>query len=808
MRRLHRNSNSLCVKTVIHHTKQISKIENKLTQLLENVNKHSSIYGKQHVVLYNSNIYEIINHILTKTSKNKNEIMILSLYLRTLNRFIAVVLGSGVDMALLLEGVASRLKHEKHKKGSVLFKNASKVNKMYLVLEGSVLLLEVVEVQVKLSLVYYLKYVVKLIIIEENDLLLNTLSINKHIYNINENEVRSFYETYIEHKNNVTFKCKVHYISSSGLVLTSNEINELVEYARIIKENISKYKSKLLNESACNIKDNVVSLLFDYKDFKENATHSQSHKVIVYKYKELSSYVKGDYFGETSLQLTSYNNSGGNNNNSNSSSKVTAVCLDQCMFGSLTKPVYQFIIKEIQMKIKRTNIKFLLSFSLFSRLNWMFFESHYYNYFTITTVKYNECILEQNKICKDIYFIKEGEFEITTKQTQNELQTLINKFKQPQTNDTNDVDNNMQYKKEYKIGIYKDKDIIGIDDMVLFDNGISLFKVKCKSERGIMFAIERHILFKIANKIKDINHALKKFSLMRKEMMIKRIEVLLTVKPEEDLYKNYKCENNKSFNKKMLLSELDWNACKGENDTKKRKSSNEKSRHSFFVNKSKMESFYKEHKRFDNKHNNGYVLGESLTYEYNSLLFNNKKSKCNYYNSTAYKRNIRLFSSHLIHSTSHSNLITNKSSLSTYTLLNEHKTRNKQTLHTTISTSNNINNTKSKRVRLMKFKSNSIDLYNNYNSNNNVKGYFTCKQNKHISYNFAISPQMQKHKSNIFIDLLQFEPYGVKNQGRVITSAKIAHKYKKINNLSLTPKKYKIKYIDKPKPLYISLKKI
>jgi CRP-like cAMP-binding protein len=807
MRSLHRNSNSLCVKTVIHRAKQISKIENKLTQLLENVNKHSSIYGKQHVVLYNSYIYEIINHILTKTSKNKNEIMILSLYLRTLNRFIAVVLGSGVDMELLLEGIASKLKHEKHKKGSVLFKNASKVNKMYLVLEGSVLLLEVVEVQVKLSLVYYLKYVVKLIIIEENDLLLNTLSINKHIYNINENEVRSFYETYIEHKNNVTFKFKVHYISSSGLALSSNEINELVEYAGVIKENISKYKSKLLNDSAYNIKDNVVSLLFDYKDFKENETHSQSHKVIVYKYKELSSYVKGDYFGETSLQLTLYS-SGGNNISSNSSSKVTAVCLDQCKFSSLTKPVYQFIIKEIQMKTKRTNIKFLLSFSLFSRLNWMFFESHYYNYFTITTVKYNECILEQNKICKDIYFIKEGEFEITTKQTQNELQTLINKFKQPQTNDINDVDDNVRYKKEYKIGICKDKDIIGIDDMVLFDNGISLFKVKCKSERGIMFAIERHILFKIANKIKDINDALKKFSLMRKEMMIKRIEMLLTVKPEEDLYKNYKCENNKSFNKKMLLSELDWNACKGENDIKKRKSSNEKSRHSFFVNKSKMENFYKEHKRFDNKHNNGYVLGESLTCEYNSLLFNNKKSKCNYYNSNAYKRNIRLFSSHLIHSTSHSNLITNKSSLSTYTLLNEHKTRNTPTLHTTISTSNNINNTKSKRVRLMKFKSNSIDLYNNNYNSNNIKGYFTCKQNKHISYNFAISPQMQKHKSNIFIDLLQFEPYGVKNQGRVITSAKIAHKYKKINNLSLTPKKYKIKYIDKPKPLYISLKKI
>jgi hypothetical protein len=108
----------------------------------------------------------------------------------------------------------------------------------------------------------------------------------------------------------------------------------------------------------------------------------------------------------------------------------------------------------------------------------------------------------------------------------------------------------------------------------------------------------------------------------------------------------------------------------------------------------------------------------------------------------------------------------------------------------------------------MKFKSNSIDLYNNNYNSNNIKGYFTCKQNKHISYNFAISPQMQKHKSNIFIDLLQFEPYGVKNQGRVITSAKITHKYKKINNLSLTPKKYKIKYIDKPKPLYISLKKI
>ena len=38
--------------------------------------------------------------------------------------------------------------------------------------------------------------------------------------------------------------------------------------------------------------------------------------------------------------------------------------------------------------------------------------------------------------------------------------------------------------------------------------------------------------------------------------------MLLNVKPEEDLYMNYKCGNSKGFHKKMLLSELDWNVVK------------------------------------------------------------------------------------------------------------------------------------------------------------------------------------------------------------------------------------------------------
>lgn len=56
-------------------------ITSKLTELLTHVNKHSSIYSKQLVVSYNNHIYEIINYILTKTSKSQNEVMIMSLYL-------------------------------------------------------------------------------------------------------------------------------------------------------------------------------------------------------------------------------------------------------------------------------------------------------------------------------------------------------------------------------------------------------------------------------------------------------------------------------------------------------------------------------------------------------------------------------------------------------------------------------------------------------------------------------------------------------------------------------------------------------
>ena len=84
------------------------------------------------------------------------------------------------------------------------------------------------------------------------------------------------------------------------------------------------------------------------------------------------------------------------------------------MFGTLQRDAYNLSIRDIQSKIRRGNVKFLLGVKIFSHLNWNFFESRIFNFFKQIKSVSKEIVVQQGKICDCIFFVKKGEFEVTT----------------------------------------------------------------------------------------------------------------------------------------------------------------------------------------------------------------------------------------------------------------------------------------------------------------------------------------------------------------------------------------------------------
>ena len=97
-----------------------------------------------------------------------------------------------IDIDSLLMNVAFYLKCERMKKGNAVFKYGDKGNKYYVILRGSAAVLLPKETKVSLSLFDYIKMIIRLVIVRENELLVRTVNSNKGAYNISVEEIKKF----------------------------------------------------------------------------------------------------------------------------------------------------------------------------------------------------------------------------------------------------------------------------------------------------------------------------------------------------------------------------------------------------------------------------------------------------------------------------------------------------------------------------------------------------------------------------------------------------------------------------------------
>lgn len=428
----------------------------------------------------------LINHILLKTNRKAVDIMILNKFMRTLTQFMSLLTKNEKrrsDIQPLLNKIGEHLKWKYVSRNTILFRSGDIGSMFYLILHGSVSVLIPNSVKLQLSLDDYMRYLNILLCLKENDLFNMAIESNKEVYNVIVDENK----TYKQNTPNPLYFSDYNTGSKLSINYDSCE-----EYLQLIMPQVK---------------------------------HIESYHptVVVWVYHKVVELKEGDTFGETALLSR------------NLLRTATIYTNEETFCGTLNQNEFNSCIKKIQIQIKRERTLFVLSYNLFHDVNYEVFVKRYWNYFTFNQIKQGEILFHQYDMREMVLFLKEGSVELISRMSINELNNVICLLSadeatenKPKAKGTLSSDPYFFTGRELRVAITKNKDIIGLDDVVYEDNRLFCTAI-CTSKRLSYFAI--HI--KLFHNLLDIfNCRSMEYSALtdkKKEVMVNRLKTIRNV---------------------------------------------------------------------------------------------------------------------------------------------------------------------------------------------------------------------------------------------------------------------------------------
>ena len=497
------------------YEQMVASLSNQIESLKGNISKIKFLFQ-------NESAFNTIIYIISKHQKLQSELFLLENYLSTLDRLIFLLSSNTSNLNEILFNISFNLQTEKVLNGNIVYKYGDKGNKYYIILKGNVSILMPKEYHMRMNVIDYIKLLIRLYIVKENEMLIQTISFNKKTYDINLIDVISYTLPYLD-KNEYNEGYKINPLRNNNIlkIITKEEHNLLRTYITIVQRDYKLFKLHLSK-----VNKEKIPTINDYINLSSHIpTLSKQGEPIIklLKYNEVNKLNQSDIFGEIGLQYT------------NAKRNATVMACDDTVLGTLTRDIYNLNIRDILTKVKRNNIKFLLTFKLFSGLNWNFLDKKLYNYFTIKKLHRNDILIYQHQYLFDLCFIKSGEFEVQTKMSVDDIKQFSKKlnphlhFPPTQLDDTSTKENR-------KISIIKDNDVIGFADMVGCD-GNSAFTITCISKEGCLLCIEKKLIEDLALKFPEIKKQYIHLTKLKCQMMINRLSSVSLINFKEDLTK-------------------------------------------------------------------------------------------------------------------------------------------------------------------------------------------------------------------------------------------------------------------------------
>lgn len=469
-----------------------------------------------------------------------------------------------------LQIIAQHLEYEHYDKTQILFRFGDKGKNAYVILKGSIDILINQNKKVKITEKDYIIYLANLVKYKEFYLLSMVLKDNYDIYPVeitNEPNKEQFQPQYTKYKVKKAMIIRKNSIINkiygflSGSLKIKNAKNGLLTKTFTFSQLLRIINSKQLEDYEVDFasSDEYISRINTYQPVKNDNEYCL--ELNIYSYIKIGSKGTGSLIGENALiDPTAIRN-------------VTMIAGSDCHCGTINKKSYNNSLKNGAEKERKSNLNFIKTVSVFSGISIYIINHKYYDNFLIKTIEKGKKIIREKEEIENIFIIKEGEFEISFKNSMNYLSYLIDYFinnKYINDNDKKDfikliteeklkikdlLSNDVYFKKYYyevrhfRILTMSSGEILGLDEL-LNEKEKSLFNVECKTTKGEIFELSKVVY----SQMKNIIESMREKEKMLKEIKSKKIiERLISIR--DSLIKSYYDIEHKKMNIQRSESE-------------------------------------------------------------------------------------------------------------------------------------------------------------------------------------------------------------------------------------------------------------
>ena len=400
------------------------------------------------------------------------------------------------ELDKILFKLAENITYLELPKGSTLKKLGDEDSFFYILIKGKVAELSIRYSKIFLTIKEYFLHLMKLQILQENFLLTECLTRNNNIYNMPNDPI-----SYCKKLKTFNFEEYFHTLKKS---IITNEwfhhynINEFIKLINCKKKNKDVNIEKEINkepEYAFIIPEYVFSKFIFNGSFIDTLTEPKHVK-------ELYTYI--------TVQRSKFG------------------CLDKYKINNLD------YYKNIHSNQKDCLEKLFKELFIFQGINIKFIMDNFSSFFKYKLVNKGVNIIKQDSPHYGIYLIKNGEFEVKTKRTINEINGIIHslshslddfknylsEFKCEKDknlkNDSESISNPvlgssefislLNQKKEFFLISIDKNQIIGFNDFYDYKSGNNLFNVECVSDIGEIFFVPNTIANSLINSYEIIHH--------------------------------------------------------------------------------------------------------------------------------------------------------------------------------------------------------------------------------------------------------------------------------------------------------------
>ncbi len=628
-------------------------------------------------------------------NRNKQEIMTCVPYLTTLNNFYQYMSLKEYEKGIidLLTECAWIIFYRYFPTNSIIKKSGEGGELFQLIFDGKVAVLNIVFEKECLTEEDYIKYLIKLILINEENALKLVTEFNKDIIDIPNNDIENYcFHHYPLNFENI-YKKAIQELSEIGFKFS-------YDLKTFSVNNLENYMKSLV------IKNNV-------KQINEQSKEKKYYTICHYEYFQTLN--SGSYFGNLITKYTINDN-------------LLYFSLSNCDTGFISnkesnKSKVFVLVYEKMIKLFQSYLQF---YFIFKNINTNYFYKYYSGLFQYKILNEKDKLYIQNSIHEGVYFLIDGEITVYTERKMNEiggisiaLQYSLENFREQistlsheemsSSNEASKLIKNPIYRsKEYIdysqgkktiiLNTIKNREAIGLNEFYDQKTKLLFFTAEVKSKQATLFYIPNKAFLKILTREKSVETA-----------VVQMVE--LKAKYYIGTLNNFKISILKEVGYKIGLSQKQIQNIENLTDENLIENNNKKD---FDMNKSNS-FFNKKYNLMKKNKENKFNLNKIEPFNLTNVNINNNN------NNKPYNLRSMTFSSKMERFKLNSNDSVNYNNYS----LSKHLYNN-SIIKKNISFNNNISKT-----RTLNYSNTFFNNMNKSNENNNIKKF---KSSSNISY--------------------------------------------------------------------------